>query len=169
MQSFSGLQIRTCPIHSTLNLTAIFLDWWPYSARASKTGKTADALAEILRIHNEQVIIDCYTFHRLNQWNIGQVQWFKWAFWILLLLHFVFAICLTVLKMWTGYLWTYVLIWLLFLLLFSKLTSIYNSVFNLEIGNPWYPHQAHYRSPRPSCLSAWGCLWIFQNLHCEYP
>ena len=72
----------------------------------------------------------------------------------------LFVICLTALKMWTDYLWTYVLIWLF---------KIIQLCFYLEIGTPWHPHQAHYCPPRPPCVSARGRLWIFQNLHSESP
>lgn len=46
------------------------------SRKASKTGKTADALAEILKSMMSRWR-DYYTLHGLNHYTVGQVHWFK--------------------------------------------------------------------------------------------
>ena len=140
-----------------------------FRQKASKTGKTAEALSEIFKIHDEQVKRLFYNSKVEHLTLI--VDRLKHIFWILQLAHFVFAICLIALKMWTGYLWIYVLIGLLDWQVCSvnfTVNSLYAYIF-IVIGITWHQHQAYHRYPCPSCVSARGHIWIFPNLHSESP
>ncbi|KAI7807092.1 uncharacterized protein LOC130557465 [Triplophysa rosa] len=61
MQSSNELQTRTCPTHCTLSLTDIPRLMTLFRQKAAKTRKTSDALAEILRIYDEQELRDVHT------------------------------------------------------------------------------------------------------------
>lgn len=75
MQSSSGLQIRTYPTHCLPSLTAMFLDWTLFR-QASKTGKTADVLAEILKIHDEQVnrLLHILPVEQVEDWTGSMIH-----------------------------------------------------------------------------------------------